>query len=86
MPILTAIILSAFVGYGAAWYFGAIEGNFSLLLFTLTLITFGYWLAERRRWEYGIELTPEDFAMLLDYAGRGASTLASPINQEDPHV
>jgi hypothetical protein len=27
-----------------------------------------YWLAERRRWEYGIELTPEDFATLLDYA------------------
>lgn len=45
-----------------------------------------YWLAERRRWEYGIELTPEDFATLLDYAGRGASTPASPINQEDPHV
>lgn len=32
-----------------------------------------YWLAERRRWEYGIELTPEDFATLLDYASRGAS-------------
>ena len=32
MPILTAIILAAFVGYGASWYFGAIEGNFALLL------------------------------------------------------
>lgn len=50
-----------------------------------------YWLAERRRWEYGIELTPEDFATLLDYAGRGASEPTSPINraamaQEEPHV
>jgi hypothetical protein len=27
-----------------------------------------YWLAERRRWEYGIELTPEDYATLIDYA------------------
>jgi hypothetical protein len=27
-----------------------------------------YWLAERRRWEYGIELTPEDYALLIDYA------------------
>ena len=47
MPILTAIILSAFVGYGAAWYFGAIEGNFSLLLFLATVVTGMYWLAER---------------------------------------
>lgn len=27
-----------------------------------------YWLAERRRWEFGIELSPEDFATLLRYA------------------
>lgn len=27
-----------------------------------------YWLAERRRWEYGIELTPDDFATLMAHA------------------
>lgn len=27
-----------------------------------------YWLAERRRWEFGVELTPDDFATYLDYA------------------
>ena len=27
-----------------------------------------YWLAERRRWEYGVELTPADFTTLMDYA------------------
>ncbi|MFT4193329.1 signal peptidase I [Ottowia sp.] len=47
MPILTAIILAAFVGYGGAWYFGAIEGNFALLLFLATVVTGVYWLAER---------------------------------------
>ncbi len=47
MPILTAIILAGFVGYGAAWYFGALEGNFALLLFMATLVTGLYWLAER---------------------------------------
>jgi hypothetical protein len=31
-----------------------------------------YWLAERRRWEFGIELTPDDFATLLGFADRGA--------------
>lgn len=32
-----------------------------------------YWLAERRRWHHGIELTPEDFATLLRYADRAAA-------------
>jgi len=27
-----------------------------------------YWLAERRRWEYGVELTPDDFTTLMEYA------------------
>ena len=31
----------------AAWYFGAVEGNFALLLFLATLVTGLYWLAER---------------------------------------
>ena len=47
MPFLTAIILAAFVGYGAAWYMGALEGNFALLLFMAVVVTGIYWLAER---------------------------------------
>ncbi len=47
MGSITAIVLAAFVGYGAAWYFGAVEGNFSLLLFLATVVTGIYWLAER---------------------------------------
>jgi hypothetical protein len=27
-----------------------------------------YWLAERRRWEYGVELTPDDFTTLMQFA------------------
>ena len=27
-----------------------------------------YWLAERRRWEYGVELTPQDFNTFMDAA------------------
>jgi hypothetical protein len=27
-----------------------------------------YWLAERRRWEYGLELTPKDFTTLVNHA------------------
>ena len=47
MPILTAIILAAFVAYGAAWYTGSIEGNFAQLLLLATVVTGIYWLADR---------------------------------------
>ncbi len=47
MQVLTSLVLAAFGGYAAAWYFGAVEGNFALLLFLATLVTGIYWLAER---------------------------------------
>ena len=47
MPILTAIILAAFGGYIAGWYFGFIEGNFALLLLLASAVTGLYWLAGR---------------------------------------
>jgi signal peptidase I len=47
MAFFTSLILAAFVGYVGAWYFGAIEGNFALLLFLATVVTGIYWLAER---------------------------------------
>ena len=47
MQALTAAVLAAFVGYAGAWYFGAVEGNFALLLFLATVVTGLYWLAER---------------------------------------
>lgn len=47
MPLLTGLILAAFAGYGMAWYAGAIDGNFALLLLLATLVTGAYWVAER---------------------------------------
>ena len=47
MQILTALVLAAFGSYVGAWYFGAIEGNFALLLLLATVVTGCYWLAER---------------------------------------
>ncbi len=47
MQYLTAFVLAAFASYIGAWYLGAIEGNFALLLFLATLVTGLYWLAER---------------------------------------
>ena len=47
MSGLTAVVLAAFVAYGASWYFGLVDGNFSLLLFLAAVVTGVYWLAER---------------------------------------
>jgi signal peptidase I len=47
MQAITAVILAAFAGYVGAWYLGALEGNFALLLFLATVVTGIYWLAER---------------------------------------
>ncbi|AMO22102.1 signal peptidase I [Ramlibacter tataouinensis] len=47
MPLLTTAVLAAFVAYAGAWYLGALEGNFALLLFVATVVTGLYWLAER---------------------------------------
>jgi len=47
MQALTAVILAAFAGYIGAWYTGALEGNFALLLFLATVVTGAYWVAER---------------------------------------
>ena len=47
MGAATTVVLALFVVYGASWYFGLVEGNFSLLLFLAALVTGIYWVAER---------------------------------------
>lgn len=47
MQVLTSFVLAAFVSYIGAWYLGAIEGNFALLLFLASVVTGLYWVAER---------------------------------------
>ncbi|MEC5211714.1 signal peptidase I [Polaromonas sp. CG_9.5] len=47
MSSITALVLAGFVGYGAAWYFGMVEGNFSVLLFLAAVVTGIYWVAEQ---------------------------------------
>jgi signal peptidase I len=47
MSALTGLLYSVLVVYLGGWYIGKWSGNFSLLLFCLTLFTFAYWLAER---------------------------------------
>ncbi len=47
MSSLTGLLYAVLVLYLGGWYFGKWGGDFSLLLFILTVVTFLYWLAER---------------------------------------
>ena len=51
MGSLTGLLYGALVIYLGGWFLGHWIGNFSLLLFILTLVTLGYWLAERFRFQ-----------------------------------
>ena len=51
MSTLTAALYGALVVYLGGWFLGYWSGNFALLLFTLTVITFVYWLGERLRFK-----------------------------------
>ncbi|GAB1390560.1 MAG: hypothetical protein AMXMBFR78_17520 [Rubrivivax sp.] len=47
MSPLTAALYGALIVYLGGWFLGHWTGNFSLLLFVLTMVTLLYWLAER---------------------------------------
>jgi signal peptidase I len=47
MGVLTGLLYACLGVFAAGWYFNRWSGNFSLLLFVLTVVTFAYWLAER---------------------------------------
>ena len=47
MGLLTGLLYACLGVFAAGWYSNRWSGNFSLLLFVLTVITFAYWLAER---------------------------------------
>jgi signal peptidase I len=84
MQAITSAVLAAFVGYGAAWYFGKVEGNFSLLLFVASVVTGIYWLAER------FYFLPQRKKMATDIESantqRRAELAAKGITQVDGNV
>jgi signal peptidase I len=84
MPVITALVLAAFGGYGAAWYFGAVEGNFALLLFLATVVTGLYWVAERLYFLPRRRLAAE--RLEVNAARRRAELAAQGITQVDGEV
>jgi len=47
MGILTSALYALLLVYLGSWFLGRWTGNFSLLLFILSVVTLAYWLAER---------------------------------------
>jgi signal peptidase I len=47
MSALTGVLYGALVVYLGGWLLGYWVGNFALLLLMMTIVTLGYWLAER---------------------------------------
>ena len=47
MSSLTAVLYGALLVYLGGWFMGYWMGNFALLLFVLSVVTFAYWLAEK---------------------------------------
>jgi len=51
MNLITSVLYAALAVYLGGWYLGRWTGNFSLLLFILTVVTLVYWLAERFKFQ-----------------------------------
>jgi signal peptidase I len=78
MGTLTALLYAALAVYLGGWFQDRWIGDFSLLLFLLTLVTFAYWLAERlyfqpRREAAAAALEQQDAARRADLARQGIS-------------
>jgi signal peptidase I len=86
MSAITVVVLAVFVGYGASWYFGLVDGNFSLLLFLAAVVTGVYWLAERfyflpQRYQAVQALEEATAQRHAELAGKGITKVDTDINE-----
>jgi signal peptidase I len=86
MSTLTAALYGVLVVYLGGWFLGYWTGNFALLLFTLTVFTFAYWLAERFRFKPAREaaaaaLESQDQARRAGLAKMGIDKVDGDVEQ-----
>jgi signal peptidase I len=84
MGSLTGVLYGLLAVYLGGWYLGKWTGNFSLLLFVLTLFTLAYWLAERfhfapRRAAAAAELERHDAARREQLARQGIAKVDGDV-------
>jgi len=84
MSLITGVLYAGLLAYLGGWYVGQWQGNFALLLFILTTVTFAYWLAERYKFKPAREAAA---AKLSEEAhARRAQLAAQGIAQVDGNV
>jgi signal peptidase I len=86
MSVLTAGLYLALVAYLGGWFLGFWTGNFSLLLFMLTVVTLVYWVGERFRFKPQREaaaraLEEQDTARRAELARMGIARVDGDIEQ-----
>ena len=84
MSSLTAALYGALVVYLGGWFLGHWTGNFSLLLFMLTVVTLAFWLAERfyfkpRREDASRELEKNDATRRAELARMGIARVDGDV-------
>jgi signal peptidase I len=84
MGTLTAALYAALVVYLGGWFLGHWIGDFALLLFLLTLVTLGYWLAERFHFEPARVLAASNLER--QHAARRSELTRQGIAQVDGNV
>ncbi len=84
MSSLTAALYALLIVYLGGWFLGHWTGNFSLLLFVLTVVTLGYWLAERYRFRPAREAAAAQLEQ--QDAARRAELARMGIQQVDGNV
>jgi signal peptidase I len=86
MNYLTAALYGALLVYLGGWYMDRWIGNFALLLFILSAVTFVYWLAERFRFKPAREaaaqtLEAQDAARRAELAKKGITQVDGNLEE-----
>jgi len=86
MGVLTGVLYGVLAAYLGGWYLGKWTGNFSLLLFILSIVTLAYWLAERfhfapQRQAAARQLEEQEVARRAQLAAQGISKVDTDVTQ-----
>ncbi len=81
---LTGALMALLVVYGATWYQGVHEGNFSVLLLCIVCVTGLYWLAERfyflpQRQKAAVALEEQELSRRAQLARQGITQVDSQL-------
>jgi signal peptidase I len=81
MSLITGVLYAALLAYLGGWYIGKWQGNFALVLFLMTVVTFAYWLAERYKFAPARRAAAD--RLTQDAHARRAQLASQGINQVD---